>query len=87
LYAGGYDIDADYGIQRKSNDVLIIIDDTRKQQLTITKFSLLFVLGYTTRMNEGLPFLICMVVMARENRHGGGLQKPAGHGDLYGGTV
>jgi hypothetical protein len=64
MYAGGYDtIDDDYGIQRKSNGVLVIIIDTRKQQSTTTNFSLLFVLSYITSMNEGLRLLICMVVM------------------------
>ena len=67
MYAGGYDstIDGGHGIQRKSNDV-VISNDRRKQQLTTTNFSLLFVIGYITKRNHGLHLLIRVVVMVSE---------------------
>jgi hypothetical protein len=67
MYAGGYDstLDGGHGTQRKSNDV-VISNDTRKQQLTVTNSSLLFVIGYITKRNHGLHLLIRVVVMVSE---------------------
>jgi hypothetical protein len=84
MFAGGWDtIDDGHGIQRQRNDV-VISNDTRKQQLTTRNLSLfLLVLAryYITERDHGLRLLVCIVVMVSESiRHGGRLQKMAGHG-------